>query len=117
MATGAQTPSPYAPEAAYSHPSIHSYSSCDGNGRLTMFKGKQVVYHKGVEGVRTRDGGWEKIWFPNGAPPYYKDTEVDDALYDEATKAKYTQMRETGTFQNGEIPLVPPKREFCLWDF
>jgi nucleoporin NUP42 len=105
--TGAQVPSPYAPTAESQHPSIDNYSSRDGNGRLTMFKGKAVVYNNGVE----------KIWFPNGAPPYYKATEADDELYDEATKASYFHMRETGTFPNGEIPLVPPKREFCLWDF
>ncbi|RDL30459.1 uncharacterized protein BP5553_10337 [Venustampulla echinocandica] len=99
------------------HPPLSNYASKDGSGRLTMFKGKRVIYRDGEPGVQNRDGTWAKIWFPDGPPPYYKDTELEDEAYDENTKAAYMHMMQTGMFQNGAMPLVPPKREWCLWDF
>jgi nucleoporin NUP42 len=82
-----------------------------------MFKGKPVMYQNNEAGSRNQDGSWEKIWFPDGAPPYYKDTEMEDEAYDESTKAVYMYLRETGSFQGGIMPFLPPKREWCLWDF
>lgn len=101
----------------FEHPPIHTYSSHDGNGRLTMFKGKQVMYKGAEAGVRNRDGTWEKIWFPNGPPPFDRNTEFEDSSYDDSVKSAYLHVRETGMFAGGVMPLVPPKREWCLWDF
>ncbi|TVY81949.1 Nucleoporin [Lachnellula suecica] len=103
--------------AATPHPPISSYSSKDQNGRLTMFKGRRVVYQNGVPGVQNNDRTWSKIWFPEGAPLPYKDTEMEDSAYDDGTKAAYGQMRQTGSFTNGVMPMLPPKREWCTWDF
>ncbi|TVY38187.1 Nucleoporin [Lachnellula subtilissima] len=99
------------------HPPISSYSSKDQSGRLTMFKGRRVVYQKDEPGVRNQDGSWSKIWFPEGPPLPYKDTEMDESAYDDGTKAAYTQMRQTGSFLGGVMPLLPPMREWCSWDF
>jgi nucleoporin NUP42 len=99
------------------HPPLESYSTRDATGRLNMFKGKRVVYKEGQAGVQNRDGSWSKIWFPEGAPAYYKDTEMEDSAYDESTKEAYVKMRQAGSFQGGVMPLVPPKREWCLWNF
>ena len=99
------------------HPSLLSYSSKDGSGRLTMFKGKRVTYRGDEAGVQNRDGSWEKIWFPEGAPALNKDTEMEDSLYDDSTKAAYMNLRQTGRFQGGAMPLLPPKRDWCSWDF
>ncbi|TVY58699.1 Nucleoporin [Lachnellula cervina] len=96
---------------------ISSYSSKDQNGRLTMFKGRPVVYQKDEPGVRNHDKSWSKIWFPEGAPPLYKDTELDESAYDDGTKAAYAQMRQTGCFPGGVMPMLPPMREWCSWDF
>jgi nucleoporin NUP42 len=82
-----------------------------------MFKGKPVVYKDDEAGIRNRDGTWEKIWFPDGPPPYYSATELDDKAYTEDTKEVYLYLREKGSFKDGVMPLVPPKREWCLWDF
>ena len=98
-------------------PPLLSYSSKDGSGRLTMFKGKRVTYRGDEAGFQNRDGTWEKIWFPEGAPSFNKDTEMDDRLYDENTKAAYMHLNQTGQFQGGVMPLLPPKREWCSWDF
>ncbi|TVY46655.1 Nucleoporin [Lachnellula occidentalis] len=99
------------------HPPVSSYSSKDQSGRLTMFKGRRVVYQKDEPGVRNHDGSWSKIWFPDGAPPPYKDTEMDESAYDDGTKAAYAQMRQTGSFPGGVMPMLPPMREWCSWDF
>ena len=82
-----------------------------------MFKGKPVVYKENEPGIQNRDGTWEKIWFPDGPPAYYGATELDDKAYTEETKQAYLYMREKGSFKDGMMPLLPPKREWCLWDF
>jgi nucleoporin NUP42 len=82
-----------------------------------MFKGKPVVYKDEEPFVKNRDGTWEKVWFPDGAPPYYGATEMDDQEYREDVKGAYMHLRETGAFKDGIMPLIPPKREWCLWDF
>ncbi|KAL3426149.1 hypothetical protein PVAG01_02940 [Phlyctema vagabunda] len=114
---GGQQPSPYAPNSSFQHPSISSYSSKDGAGRLVTFKRNQVRYKDGEPGTVTEGGNWEKIWFPVGAPIYYQDTELPDSAYDEPTRMAYAKLRETGVFEGGAMPTVPPKREWCLWDF
>lgn len=99
------------------HPPLSSYSSKDHTGHLNMFKGKRVVYQNNVAGVKNANGSWSKIWFPEGAPPFYKDTELEDDAYDEDTKAVYRQLGQVGSFPDGVMPILPPKREWCAWDF
>ncbi|KAG9230429.1 hypothetical protein BJ875DRAFT_537145 [Amylocarpus encephaloides] len=96
---------------------IDSYSSTGSDGRLTMFKGQKIVYRGEVPGIQNRDGSWAKIWFPKGAPNSSKDSEMDPALYDEKTETAYLHARQTGMFDNGVIPLLPPKVEWCSWEF
>ena len=108
---------PYGPNAQFQHPPLQSYISRDGNQRLRMFKGKPVVYKDNEPGIQNRDGTWEKIWFPDGPPAYYGATELDDDAYTEDIKQAYLHVRETSSFKDGIMPLLPPKREWCLWDF
>ncbi len=86
-----------------------------------MFKGKTVVYQTSKDGktfpvVRNFNGTSTRIWFPDGPPSYYKDTELEDSAYDTKTKEAYGSFMKTGTFTGG-IPELPPKREWCLFDF
>ncbi|KAH9213002.1 hypothetical protein DL95DRAFT_447336 [Leptodontidium sp. 2 PMI_412] len=99
------------------HPQIASYSSKDASGRLFMFKGKRVVYKGNEPGFTGPDGIWETIWFPDGPPTFNKDTQMDDSMYDAKTEAAYLHAKQTGSFENGIMPLLPPKREWCHWDF
>jgi nucleoporin NUP42 len=96
---------------------LNSYSKTGPDGRLTMFKGRRVVYRNGEPGFERGDRTWEKIWFPQGPPPFNKDTEMKDSAYDDQTKAAYMYVQQTGTFEGDIMPLLPPKREWCLWDF
>ncbi|KAI9822286.1 MAG: hypothetical protein M1827_000004 [Pycnora praestabilis] len=109
---------PYAPDSALSHPDLRAYSIRDPQNRLLVWKGKPVSVVDGESCHRhDRDTTWEKIWFPTGPPAYNKDTEVGDEKYDDVIKGAYLFMREQGSFQGGVMPEVPPKREWCKWDF
>jgi nucleoporin NUP42 len=114
---GTASQGPYGPNAQFQHPPLESYVSKDSNQRLRMFKGKPVVYKENEPGIQNRDGTWEKIWFPDGPPAYYGATELNSDAYTEDTKQAYLHVRETGYFKDGVMPLLPPKREWCLWDF
>lgn len=119
---GGSESNPYPPGCGYQHPPLRSYASFDARGVLNMFKGKPVTWRKDEEGApeagfRNRDGTFQKICFPAGAPSYNKDTELGDDAYSDDIKAAYKHLRENRSFIGGVMPLVPPKREYCLWDF
>lgn len=115
---------PYPPGASRQHPTYTSYATKAPTGQLQAFKGKAVTY-KEVDGqhhpgIRNFDGSWTKIWFPDGPPGYYKDTEPDRA-YTDQEKAVYEKFVQTGKFElagagGGGMPEAPPLREFCTWD-
>jgi nucleoporin NUP42 len=97
------------------------------SGRLRTWHGKPVVYRDEIPGTE-RTGGWkngrremiwERIWFPTGPPRENLDTEmIDKSVYeDPKLKETYMAARETGSFPGGLMPLMPPKREWCEWDF
>ncbi|KAK4226305.1 nucleoporin AMO1 [Podospora fimiseda] len=124
-AVSQQAQSPYGPNATRKHPDISEYSSRNPDGSLRMFKGKAVIYEtpkgsdKPLPFVRQFDGSMMRIWMPNGAPPYTKETEADDpSVYeDPAVQQQWAGFLQTGEFEDGMMPEVPPKREWCSWDF
>ncbi|ROW08752.1 hypothetical protein VPNG_06389 [Cytospora leucostoma] len=122
-ATGAAA-GPYPPGASRQHPPYTSYATKAPTGQLQAFKGKAVTYKEidgqHYPGIRNFDGSWTKIWFPDGPPGYYKDTEPDRA-YTDQEKAVYEKFVQTGKFElagagGGGMPEAPPLREFCTWD-
>lgn len=110
-------PSPYPPGSSAQHPHPSTYSVRDTSNRITMFKGRPVVYKDNQPGFQNSDGSWEKIWFPNGPPGYYSATELPEEGYDQATKEAYEKFRQTGELEGGKLPLLPPRREWSKWDF
>jgi nucleoporin NUP42 len=58
-----------------------------------------------------------RIWFPGGAPNYYKETELPDEAYDADTLRLWDAFEKTGIFDGGFVPELPPKRIHCRWDF
>lgn len=97
-----------------------------------MFKGKPVFYEeprssnsngggnvKPVPVLRNFDGSTVRIWMPNGAPPYTTQTEAADPqkYEDPGVMRQWLAFVQTGRFEGGVMPEVPPKREFCMWDF
>ena len=105
------------PNGSLQHPPLETYISKGIDGRLAMFKGMRVAYKGDEAGVRGRDGTWQKIWFPQGAPAPYKDTEMEISKYGEDIKSSYINLQQSRSFQGGIIPLVPPRREWCTFDF
>ncbi|KAF3763212.1 hypothetical protein M406DRAFT_260947 [Cryphonectria parasitica EP155] len=124
--TSAAVTGPYAPNASRQHPPFESYATKAPNGQLQMWKGQQVA-PKEIDdalaiGTQNFGQGWSKIWFPDGPPPYYKETEPEGE-YTEADKAKWKNFMATGKFDlatsggGGGMPEAPPLREFVQWDF
>ncbi|KAL2753236.1 hypothetical protein ACRALDRAFT_2029116 [Sodiomyces alcalophilus JCM 7366] len=107
---------PYPPGSAKKHPDVSTYATKNMSGQLAQWKGKAVTYKDGVPGIREFDGTWARIWFPDGPPAYYKDTELPAEEYDEKSKAQWRTFEQTGKFEGG-MPELPPMREVCLWDF
>ena len=89
----------------------------DAQGKLKTWKGKPVTYVDNEPCTRGEDGAWEKVCFPNGPPTLTKAAELADDVYDESTKENYMFMRTHGVFKDGVMPSLPPKREWCSWDF
>lgn len=108
---------PYSPKSGKQHPPLDSYVSKNMDGSLGAFKGKPVTYKDGVPGIRTFDGTWSKIWFPDGPPSYYKDTELRMADYTEHDKNQWMQFASTDSFEGGVMPSAPPPRECTQWNF
>ncbi|KAL2125592.1 hypothetical protein VTJ04DRAFT_1957 [Mycothermus thermophilus] len=116
---------PYGPGATRQHPDISSYASFNPDKTLRMFKGKPVTYQEPRDGIgkpipviKNFDGSVTRVWMPNGAPPYTTQTEAEPEKYqDPAVMEQWKVFVETGKFAGGIMPEVPPKREFCMWDF
>lgn len=81
-----------------------------------MFKGKPVTYEDGIPGIREFSGTWRRIWFPDGPPGFTQDTELPADQYDSKSKAQWMAFAQTGTFQDGLMPELPPPRECTVWD-
>jgi nucleoporin NUP42 len=109
---------PNNPSSQMSHPDIRTYSVRDPDNKILAWKGKEVSYIDN-EPYWKKDGtNWEKIWFPNGPPGYTSMTELnDEKAYDPKVKEAYLHVKEHGSFKDGLMPIVPPKREWCSWDF
>jgi len=121
-AAAASGSGPYGPGATRQHPAADSYTSRDGTGALRTFKGKPVTYQPAKDGkppfpaLRNFDGSFARIWFPDGPPLHYKDTELEDGAYDARTREAYEAFMKTGRFAGG-MPELPPRREWCMFDF
>lgn len=89
----------------------------DSTGRLTKWKGNPVQYIENDACYQDNDGILKKIWFPDGPPVYTKAVELPDDAYDESTKENYKFLKDHGTFKDGLMPELPPRREWCNWNF
>ena len=89
----------------------------DSQGKITSWKGSPVRYFDDEPCYKSNEGDWQRIWFPDGPPVFTKTVDLPDEAYDEATKAEYRHLRQTGTFTDGIMPALPPKREWCNWNF
>jgi len=107
---------------------------------ITVFRGLPVTYIEKTRPsaagqhvldsrnpVYTRpDGkGQERIWFPQGAnnPDVMKlakklsDFQAEEGKYTDEIRAHFGRLFETGRFDQGRIPSVPPMRDWIDYDF
>ncbi|KAL2410620.1 Nucleoporin AMO1 [Exophiala dermatitidis] len=100
----------------------------NASGQVTTYRGQRVDYVDGVPCYRRPDGkGLEKIWFPDaGATPdvvalnredKIADTQGQLEEYTDDIRDRYKYLFEEGRFRDGKIPLVPPLREWSVYDF
>jgi len=87
--------------------------------------GTEVVDSRTPVYARPDGKGQERIWFPQGAqnPDVAKlaralsDFQAREEKYTEEVKGVYGRLFETGRFEPGKIPLVPPMRGWVDYDF
>jgi len=89
----------------------------DAQGKLKTWNGKPVTYVDNEPCTKGEDGAWQKVCFPDGPPALTKAEDLAEVAYDESTKENYVFMRTHGTFKDGMMPSLPPRREWCSWDF
>ncbi|KAK4695230.1 nucleoporin NUP42, partial [Lecanoromycetidae sp. Uapishka_2] len=106
-----------APQPARTQPSNTAQVQKDAQGKVRSWNGKPVTYLDNEPCYKGIDGNWQKIWFPDGPPIFTKSIDLPDDVYDEATKENYAYVKEHGTFKDGMMPDLPPKREWCTWNF
>ena len=89
----------------------------DSQGKITSWKGMPVRYFDDEPCYKGNDDNWQRIWFPDGPPVFAKTVDLPDEAYDEPTKENYRHLKQTGIFKDGIMPALPPKREWCNWNF
>lgn len=89
----------------------------DSQDKIMSWNGTPVRYFDDEPCYKSNDGNWQRIWFPDGPPTFTKTVDLPDEAYDEATKENYRHLKQTGTFKDGIMPALPPKREWCSWNF
>lgn len=114
-----------------------------GNGDVISYRGQRVRYIEklgpditGEEVITARypvyhrpDGkGAERIWFPDGkndksvrnvndAVHRKYDYEADPEKYTDEVLGLFRKLFETGRWEGGKMPLVPPQRSWIDYDF
>ncbi|KIW15045.1 hypothetical protein PV08_07832 [Exophiala spinifera] len=100
----------------------------NGSNQLSTYRGQRVEYFNGTPCYNRPDGkGWEKIWFPDAGATAdvvvlnlenrKYDTQGKDDEYTNEIQEQYKYLFEEGRFKDGQIPLVPPMREWDVYDF
>ncbi|KAK3708136.1 hypothetical protein LTR37_011640 [Vermiconidia calcicola] len=112
---------PFGSEPTPSSPSTLANTATRTPGqRLTNFKGRPVTYEGSLPFYNNPNTGKkERIWMPDGAPGPNPDVETAPGTYEAlgaVIKQVYDYMRENGTFKDGIVPEVPPKREWVDWN-
>lgn len=90
----------------------------DGQGKIRSWNGREVQYLEGEPCFRENGHSeWHRIWFPDGPPNLTKVEDLAVEIYDSATRENYLYTKNQGTFKDGVMPFLPPRREWCDWDF
>lgn len=92
----------------------------EGNRKLLSWQGKKVTYVGDDPCIKnSSDGGWQKIWFPEGAPAFTSKTQEypDGYVPDEAARENFKHFFQHGVGLDRLIPDMPPPRDMISWNF
>ncbi|KAL8833070.1 MAG: hypothetical protein Q9170_004532 [Blastenia crenularia] len=92
----------------------------EGKRRLTSWQGQRVTYVGEDPCIKHfGDGGWQKIWFPEGPPTLTSRTQQypDGFTVDEAARENFQHFFQHGSGLDGLIPEMPPPRDMISWNF
>jgi nucleoporin NUP42 len=117
MVSSGQASTSASPQPVTQGSSVPVEAKRDSQGKLIAWNGKPVQLMDNEYCYKGNDGSWIKIWFPDGPPIFTKAMELPDEVYDEKTRESYRYLREHGTFKDGLMPELPPRREWCNWNF
>ncbi|KAL8804724.1 MAG: hypothetical protein Q9182_002416 [Xanthomendoza sp. 2 TL-2023] len=87
-------------------PSMTSTGDADGEPPVPCIKNAE-------------DGGWQRIWFPEGPITFTNKTPEypDGYVPDEAAVENFKHLKQHGIGLNGLIPDMPPPRDMINWNF
>ncbi|KAL8983550.1 MAG: hypothetical protein Q9205_002236 [Flavoplaca limonia] len=91
-----------------------------GDRRLLTWQGHKVQYIDDEPCVKTAgDGGYQRIWFPEGAPTFTSKTQEypEGYVVDDGTKRNFKHFLQHGVGSDGLIPDMPPPRGMLSWNF
>ena len=88
----------------------------DAHGRLISWKGKQIFYVDEQPCYKRRDGNWERVWFTE-PPKLDVKEQPPPSPYSVDLEHEYKYVQEHGAFLDGRMPDMPPRKEWCSWDF
>lgn len=91
-----------------------------GNRILLSWQGQNVSYIDDDPCIKhPGDGGWQKIWFPDGPPTFTSKTQEypEEYVLDEGAKENFKHFMQHGVGSDGLVPDVPPPRDMISWDF
>ncbi|KAL8713879.1 MAG: hypothetical protein Q9220_002025 [cf. Caloplaca sp. 1 TL-2023] len=91
-----------------------------GSRKLLSWQGQNVTYVDNEPCIKNPgDGGWQKIWFPEGPQQFTSKTQEypDGYVLDETARKDFEYFIQHGIGANGLIPEMPPPRDMISWDF
>lgn len=91
-----------------------------GNRILLSWQGQKVSYIDNDPCIENPgDGGWQKIWFPEGPPTLTSKTQEypEGYVLDAAARENFKHFLQHGVGLDGLIPDMPPPRDMINWNF
>ena len=92
----------------------------EGKRKLLSWQGKKVTYVGEDPCIKNPgDGGWQRIWFPEGPPTFTSKTQEypDGFVPDTALRENFQHFFQHGVGVDGLIPEMPPPRDMISWNF
>ncbi|KAL8964662.1 MAG: hypothetical protein Q9183_004297, partial [Haloplaca sp. 2 TL-2023] len=91
-----------------------------GARKLLSWQGQKVTYIDNEPCIKNiQDGGWQKIWFPEGQPVLTDNTPQypEGFTPTDAMRNDWEHFLQHGVGPDGLFPSLPPPRDMIKWDF